>query len=810
MLTTACCLCRAVLALLVTIAWFSKIASATPVTVQSSTLETMFLGQEAFLNESSLATDPHYVDESLRLRPPTFVSGPETSVDSIPYTRFRFLLTNSNRNVRGTISSATTAARPTSDAPTLDTTTCPSGRVCNVYDEPVQVSVFASRPVHRYDLTPTGFKIPFGLVTVDYSGATPASPCEVADDCERPPSRTLERPCIEATAATRFLDPTGTISDVSLLDASLNVTCGAERDTRGPLLDSVCQSVCCVPCAAENVTEYRRKTVHAVGPFCRAYRIGTHIVGNDLLATLRIGDNVLDAETVTTNAPITPPDYAVARLRSGTALSGGRVNENGTMRVQVLNHTTTQPERLVDKGDYVLLCDYEEQSETTPMTEPPSQGLYNPYISASFVDLFKAAYESSAHAEVPYNETDPVDEINFYEAVGGGTVPTRAGLGEGRLSWFYITAPHYEYLRARTQADIMYAWYNMQIPLLCEPGDTRLDNNSYVPGLDTTASGAADATAYPTPCQMSARINAYAAQFDADVYTDGVSVAKDQLAAAYPDGPPLGLHPYFLLERPNMHVHATSASSYELIYDAIVDSDRPVFAEIAVDVPDNVLPLSRSNAVVKFVEGPRCSARISANATSVEQLSAAPVLAYNVSAVVAFSVQLVAEEVPSEPRFALSARLDCVNSTGKTYYALQYEPTDSADRRGVFPIDVSNPGQNSSLETLLFGFYTLDADLRAFDACTLSVFQYDASAPAAQRNFYATLLARKQVSCVALLDTSVRDLVQRDMAEDDADDDDDDGGGLGTTATIVLALIIVLGVLIVATLAGLVAAKFAG
>jgi hypothetical protein len=773
--------------------WFAMVAAsvallcmtaevtAADVTAQSSTLETMFVAQEAFLSESSLAADDSYADETVRLRPPP-PSGTPTAInardaDTVAYTRFEFLLTNTNGNIRGTTSSVTTTARPKMDAPRLEGAACPSGRVCDAYQAPVQVSVFASRPVHRYPLTPLGFQIPFGFVTVNYTDATnPASPCALADDCSRPGTRTAQSPCIEDTATTLFTDPSGTVSDVSLLDGELDASCGVERDARGRLYNTVCQSVCCVPCTATGETTYRRKTVHAVGPFCRAFKIGTPIPASDLLATVRLGDNVLSSDTVLTNNHTTLPDYAVARLRSGTALDAARTNSDGTLRVQVLNHTLAVPERVVRAGDVVLVCDYDGRDARQPEQSPPDQGLYNPYVRTSFADLLKTAYESRAHAEVPYD--DPLeDDVDLYEAVGGGSVPTRAGLGDGtgRLSWFHVSAQHYEYLRARTQSDIMVAWYNMQPSLLCRNNDTRLANNVQVPGLDTTAEGAADAAAYPTPCQMSARINAYAAAFNASVYTVGVEAAIAQQALAYPDGPPTGLHPFFLLERPNMHVHATNASTYELIYDAIVDSERPVFADIAVDVPDSVLPIASRNAVVRMESAPQCSSVVSANATTASELGASPVLAYNVSAVVAFSVRLVADEAPPLGRLAFAARLECTNSSSQTFYALSYSQPEQGDRRGAYPVDVAaKGGQSAPLTTLGFEFYTLNAKLRSFTGCTVVVFQYDAGAPAATRNVYGTPIDRVPFFCAALIDESTADLAREAVNAYDDDDSDYD------------------------------------
>lgn len=717
----------------------SDIESGQCVDVQSPTLDTRFLGQDAFLIESTDSANESYVPVSLQFTRDEG-QGPE---EDLQYTRFRFLLANSNRNILGATASVTTTARPTTDEPTLESNDgrCTNNRTCNAFDEEVQVSVFASRPVLRYQLTPSGVRVPFAFVHADYEDALPAPPCTTTtQDCRSDgvskPVGTCTPEFIDAT----FTDPSGLVLDSELIAPQLNDSCGPLRDPETQFAgDDSCVKVCCHPCTATNRTLYRRNTVHAIGPLCTAYEIGEYTIASDLLATVRIGDNVIDSPQVFATSRPNTPDYAVARRRSGRALSSARTNEDSTLRVEVLDHSSTQPASTITQGHYILVCDYngDDTSDAADNTVP-DQGVYNPYVQNSFETLFKSALESDAHAELPYRSQD-IDELEYYERVGGGTVPTYTSLGGvGELSWFYVTAEHYEYLAERTQAGITEKWRD-KVEAACKPSSTLFDDSFEVPGRDARST----APDYMTPCQMSAAINEYAQTFNASVYATGIDDALDSINVAFPTRPQ-GLSPQFLLERPNMHVHVGQDGLAELIYDPIVAAERPVFAEIGVEIPDYLLPISVTNPVVRFSQGPNCAAVRVLNATTLTELQSQPQLVANVSAGVAFQVELVSEEVPSDATMALSARLVC-SEQNVQFLDYKQRATSAADAHGAFPLDVTDPGDKSDTEGFAFTFYTADLSVTSFRGCSIEVYRYtaDASPP----NYYEALVIRAAFTC---------------------------------------------------------------
>ena len=685
----------------------------------------------------------------------------------------------------GAVASTTTSDRPTRKDSIIEGSTCSSDKICDSYTLPVQVSVFGSRPIQRYRLKETGIKIPFALIQTEYSNTTANSPCTAQADCAGSKVVIEKERCTETFVSNNYFNSNGLTPDTdsSVVTPQLNSSCGAFRDPITTIHDTNCGAFCCNPCS--NITgqnEYRTKRIYAYGPMCTAFQIDTSIIVNDLFASVRLGGNVLPSSVIGLNMKPGAPDHHILRTRTGCNAHPAFVNENRTMRIEITDKSVTAAPDLAADGDYILLCDYNDNLTSVTAREIQSQGVYNPYLQKSYADLFKFQLESQAHSEIPYE--NEAEGATFLNAVGAGTVPTQASLG-GSLSWFYITAGHFDYLRQRTQPNILNGWAN-GAGVLCHPNDTRLEENYNIPGLDVSS----EASEFQTPCQMSGALNEYSALFNTTLYTNGTEAAYTAVETAFGD-PPMGLHPNYLLERPNMWINLDEKGAAELIYDPIVGASSPVYFEIAIDVVDHVLPFDETHPVVDFIEGPTCAATRIFNASSLAEVTDIFVpLVTNVTVIVGFQLEMLKERVPQDATLAFGAQLDCSNTNIAIDNYRSLATSSGVGLDYVAPIDILFAEDVSDLEWFLFEFTTTDVTTTTFDDCLVTIYEYDSS----QNNIvFNHIIEQHDFSC-DILDVegyeNVEDFI-RDLAKQHGviDDDDDGDPSLDTTTWIVVGII---------------------
>jgi len=713
--------------------------------VQSPRVQSTFVRQTSHLVETLVDGQDGSADTVVRYVPTAIALARSSdaiatgNTDTLAFTRFEFILASDVGNVFGAFQTATTKVYGTRAEPTLHSTKCPSDRVCRRYVEPVQVSVFASRPIFQYSLEAMGVEVPFAFVHGEYTNATSAAPgcLAAAGDCDfdRVARHPTDRTCDADTIATEYRGYGGPSAptDNDAITAQLDASCGVHRDPDNGFQRNLCLSACCYPCSNPGGRlDYRTKHIWQTGPVCQMYRISERPrVVMDIYASLRTGSNVLD-QLLLLSTNRTAPDDRVLRPRTGSMSPGpAALNANRTMRVVLTDHSTTETFSSGLVGQIVVICDYnmDEQPGTPPGPPYNGDGVYNPYLAEAFAQVTTFPGESAAFARIALDANDTADgpSAAFFEAVGAGHAPTyRLRPNNASASWFVIGKDHAEYLQSRTQLSIM-GHYGSDMSAMCDPVSSPWDTNVGVPGLDASAP-------FPTPCQMSAAINNYTAVFNSTLLAT-LNTDAAYAAVGNPDrtSPPLGLARRFASQRPNMWIHGGNA--LELLYDPLADDSTNVaFVQIAVDIPTHRLPIQRTPSEVTLGDnGATCAINAVAQRAGIEQVLSGIIPAAGPSPLVEFQGQVTVEiimtheRVPGDSSVAFAVEWSC--STALDPVDTRMSVNNSITTGSIaYPVQLYQVGDRRTIE-FVFSLPTTELSPSELGSCRVIVYEYDTALP---------------------------------------------------------------------------------